>query len=263
MAKLELSDVTVAYRDKKVINGLNLHIPSSKITAVIGANGSGKSTLLKAISRVLPLAQGSIYLDGENINQTPTKVLAKQLAILPQSPWAPEKITVRELVTFGRTPHQGALHQLGKSDKQEIDFALKVTALEEFAHRSVDSLSGGERQRAWIAMAVAQSAKTLILDEPTTFLDIEHQIAVMKLLTRLNRDEDRTVVLSIHDLNLAIQFADHLIVLQQGTIAAQGSPQEVFTEKLLSEVFHVRAEIIKSRASGQIILAPFDLSLEA
>jgi iron complex transport system ATP-binding protein len=259
MATIRLADVTIAYRDATIVDGLDVELPDGRITALVGANGSGKSTILKAVTRILAVAKGAVYLDGHDIHRLATKEVAKRLAVLPQSPYAPESITVRELVGYGRSPHQGRLQRLSQEDAEHIDYAMRVTSLIHHADRFVDTLSGGERQRAWIAMAVAQSAPTLVLDEPTTFLDLEHQFGVMELLADLNEREGRTIVVAVHDLNLAAQFAHHVVVVQGGAVVRQGPPIEVLTTDLLEEVFHVRADVVESPRLSRPVIIPYEV----
>jgi iron complex transport system ATP-binding protein len=259
MAQIRFADVTIAYGSAAVVGGLHLELPDGKITAFVGANGSGKSTILKAASRILRATRGAVYLDGGDIHRLPTREVAKRLAVLPQSPLAPEGITVRELAGYGRSPHQGRFQRQTAADRTLTEHAMGVTGLTPYADRLVDTLSGGERQRAWIAMAVAQAADTLVLDEPTTFLDLEHQFGVLELLTMLNRQEGRTVVLAVHDLNLAAHFADHVVVIQAGGVVCQGPPSEVLTPDLLRRIFHVQADVIVSQRTGKPTIIPFSV----
>ena len=263
MAQIRLDRVTVAYRSVEAVAGLDLELPDGSITALFGANGSGKSTILKAATRILQTTSGAVYLDGGDIHRLPTREVARRLAVLPQNPLGPDGITVRELIGYGRSPHQGRFRRLTPDDRRLIDQAMEVTALTAHADRLVDTLSGGERQRVWIAMAVAQAADTLVLDEPTTFLDLEHQFAVLELLTGLNRQEGRTIVLSVHDLNLAAHFAHHLVVIQGGGVVCQGPPSAVLTSDLLRRVFRVHADVIVSERTGYPTVIPFEVARES
>lgn len=254
---LSAENVAVGYPERKVIEALSLSIETGKVTALVGPNGSGKSTLLKALARLLPVTAGAVYLDGKAITKLPSTQIARELAILPQGPSAPRGLTVAELVEQGRFPHVGALRMMRTQDHQAIHQALALTNMTAFAHRSLDALSGGERQRAWIALTLAQDTPLLLLDEPTTFLDIGHQLEVLDLVRRLNRERTMTIVLVLHDLNLAARYADRMVVLQQGAIVADGQPVDVLTPELLGDVFNVRANIITDPTSGTPVCLPF------
>lgn len=247
----------VGYGERAVIDGLALEIITGTITALVGPNGSGKSTLLKALARLLKPSGGTVYLDGKAISTLPTAAIARELAILPQGPSAPAGITVRELVEQGRFPHVGALRMLRVQDHAAITAALEQTGMTAFAHRPLDSLSGGERQRAWVALTLAQDTPLLLLDEPTTFLDIGHQLEHLELVRSLNRKRQMTVVLVLHDLNQAARYADRMVALNRGQIVADGPPAAVLTPMLLAEVFNVRATIITDPASGTPVCLPF------
>jgi iron complex transport system ATP-binding protein len=249
---LTTRNLTLAYDRTTIINDLNVEIPAHQITALVGPNGCGKSTLLKGLARLLKPKSGTVYLDGVAISkryprgvaQRSTKDVAKRLGLLPQSPVAPEGLTVRELVAQGRYPHQSWFQQWSKDDEQFTTQALEITGMMELSDRPLDSLSGGQRQRAWIAMALAQNTEILLLDEPTTFLDLAHQIEVLDLLYDLNQSQGRTVVMVLHDLNQACRYADHLVVMRQGHIYAQGTPNAVMTEAMVSEVFSLKSRIV-------------------
>jgi iron complex transport system ATP-binding protein len=206
MTTLTTKNLQIGYGEKLIVKDLNLKINKGEITSIIGANGCGKSTILKTLARLHAAKSGSIYLDGKIIQKIPTKEIAKKMAILPQSPDAPGGLTVYELISYGRFPHQGGFGRLTDKDCEAIKWALEVTQLTSFAHQAVDALSGGQRQRAWIAMAIAQETELLLLDEPTTYLDMAHQLEILKLLKRLNEEEGRTVVMIVHDLNHAARF---------------------------------------------------------
>jgi iron complex transport system ATP-binding protein len=242
---------------RPVIAGLSLAIERGQITALVGPNGSGKSTLLKTLARLLRPGAGAVYLDGQAISTMSTAAVARELAILPQGPSAPEALSVHELVEQGRYPHVGALHMLRQQDHAAVTAALEWTGMVAFAHRPLDSLSGGERQRAWIALALAQATPILLLDEPTTFLDIGHQLEVLDLVRQLNRERGMTIVLVLHDLNQAARYADRMVALYQGKIVADGAPQVVLTPALLEQVFAVRANIVTDSASGTPVCLPY------
>jgi iron complex transport system ATP-binding protein len=253
---LEASDVAVGYDGRTVVQQLSLTIARGGITALVGPNGSGKSTLLKAMARLLVPSAGAIYLDGRAISSLPTRAVARELAILPQGPVAPAGITVAELVEQGRYPHAGPLRMLRRQDHAAIREALELTDTARYADRPLESLSGGERQRAWIALALAQATPTLLLDEPTTFLDIGHQLEVLELVQRLNRERSLTVVLVLHDLNQAARYADRMVALQQGQIVADGPPMAVLTASLLEQVFGVQASIVTDPVTGAPVCLP-------
>ncbi len=249
--------VEVGYQAAPVIKALSLTIEQGTVTALVGPNGSGKSTLLKTLARLLKPSGGAVLLDGKALHTMSTTAVARELAILPQGPSAPPGITVRELVEQGRFPHVGALRMLKQQDHATIADALRLTAMSDFVHRPVDSLSGGERQRAWIALTLAQDTPILLLDEPTTFLDIGHQLEVLDLVQRLNRQRAITIVLVLHDLNQAARYADRMVVLNRGAIVADGEPGAVLTPALLAEVFKVKAHIVSDPAYGTPLCLPY------
>lgn len=248
--------LTLAYDQATIIKDLNVEIPAHQITALVGPNGCGKSTLLKGLSRLLKPQTGAVYLEGTAIAKLSTKDVAKRLGMLPQSPVAPEGLTVRELVAQGRYPHQTWFQQWSKEDEQLTEQALATTGMVELGDRPLDSLSGGQRQRAWIAMALAQNTDMLLLDEPTTFLDLAHQIEVLDLLYDLNQTQGRTVVMVLHDLNQACRYADYLVVMRQGYIYAQGAPAEVMTEAMVKEVFGLESRIVPDPVAGTLMCIP-------
>lgn len=243
MVRLFTRDLSIGYGQRLIVNKLNVDIPDHKITTIIGPNGCGKSTLLKAITRIIPHQTGSVILDGGNIAKENTKELAKKMAILPQTPEGAAGLTVGELVSYGRFPYQSGLGRLTKKDYDVIDWALEVTGVMDFKYRPVDSLSGGQRQRVWIAMALAQETEIIFLDEPTTYLDLAHQLEVLELLQMLNMEQGRTIVMVLHDLNQSARFADHLIALKDGTIVKAGCCEEVINREVLKEVFQIDAVI--------------------
>ena len=256
MSELNAHHLTLAYDNATIINGLSVTLATGSITALVGPNGCGKSTLLRGISRLLKPKAGSVILDSQDIWKLPTKELAKRLGILPQNPVAPEGLTVHELVAQGRYPHQSWLQQWSAQDEQVTNEALDITGITEFADRPVDALSGGQRQRAWIAMALAQDSDMLLLDEPTTFLDLAYQMDVLDLLTELNQERGKTIVMVLHDLNHACHYADHLVAMVRGSIVAQGKPTEVVTEQMVSEVFGVNCNIIPNPTTGTPLVVP-------
>jgi iron complex transport system ATP-binding protein len=255
--QLRAERLSAGYESRVVIEELSLTLPSGKMTAIVGANGSGKSTLLKAFARILQPRAGAVFLDGDAIHATPTRELARRLSILPQGSQAPESLTVGELVSYGRYPHRRWLSVLDAEDRRIVAWALKATRMTEFADRPVNSLSGGQQQRAWIAMTLAQGAHALLLDEPTSHLDACHQLEAMELLAELNRDAGKTVVLVLHDLNLAARYADHMIAVKNGGVVAAGTPAEVMTQETLLEVFGIAADIICDPRTGSPICIPY------
>ena len=259
MSVLQARDITLAYDGVPVIAGVDLPVPPGQITALIGPNGCGKSTLLRGLARLLKPRAGAVYLDGAAISALPTNELARRLGILPQSPTAPEGLTVRDLVAQGRYPHQGWFQQWSREDEAVVARALDITGTTALAGRPLDTLSGGQRQRAWIAMALAQETPILLLDEPTTFLDIAHQLEVLHLLERLNREEGRTIVMVVHDLNHAARYAGHLVAMAEGRIVVAGPPREVLTPATLREVFAVEVDILTDRRTGAPICVPYGL----
>lgn len=256
MSELKASNLSLAYDKVTIINDLSLTIPSRKITALVGPNGCGKSTLLRGLSRLLKPNQGSVILSGQDIWKLPTKELAKQLGILPQGPTAPEGLTVHELVAQGRYPHQSWLQQWSAEDERVTREAMEITNVMDFSDRPVDTLSGGQRQRAWIAMTLAQDSDLILLDEPTTFLDLAYQIEVLDLLYDLNLKRGKTIVMVLHDLNHACRYADRLVAICDGRIFAEGAPAEVVTEALVREVFRIECRVIDDPVTGTPLVVP-------
>lgn len=248
--------LSAGYADNNVLNDMDLAIQPARITAIVGANGCGKSTLLRCMSRLIAPSNGRVLLDGKSVHHLPTRELARTLGLLPQSPIAPEGITVADLVSRGRHPHHGLISRWSKADDIALAAALDATHIGELADRMVDELSGGQRQRVWIAMALAQETDLLLLDEPTTFLDVSHQIDVLDLLTDLNRARGITIVMVLHDLNLAARYADRLIAMASGRLHAQGSPEEVLTEANLEAVFGLKSRVIPDPISGRPMMLP-------
>lgn len=253
---LSARSLSLAYGDRTVIDALDLDIPPGRITAIIGANGCGKSTLLRALARLLTPSSGTVTLDGTPLRSRSSKEIARVLGLLPQSPIAPEGITVSDLVGRGRHPHQGLLARWSEHDYAVVADALEATGTADLADRSVDELSGGQRQRVWIAMALAQETDVLLLDEPTTFLDVAHQVEVLDLLTDLNRDRGTTIVMVLHDMNLAARYADHVFALRDGRVVADGRPGEVMDSALIRDVFDLDCEVIVDPVSGTPLVLP-------
>ncbi|GER66639.1 iron-dicitrate ABC transporter ATP-binding protein [Weizmannia acidilactici] len=262
MPKLHADGIRVAYGETEIIKNISLEIPDGKITAIIGPNGCGKSTLLKTLGRILFPNRGAVYLDGKEVVKQSTKKVAQKLAMLPQSPDAPEGLSVSELVSFGRYPHQKGLGKLKAEDHQAVSWALQATGMLPLKDREVDALSGGQRQRAWIAMALAQGTDIILLDEPTTYLDLSHQLEVLKLLQHLNRAEHRTIVMVIHDLNQAARFSDYMVAMKDGEIYRHGSPETVMTRGMMRDVFQIDAEIALDRKTGKPVCLSYDLAKE-
>ena len=257
MSSIQAENIQVAYDDRVIIEKLSTRIPSGKISTIIGANGCGKSTLLKALTRILPLQEGAIYLDGQAIAQLPTKEVAKKLALLPQVLEATEGISVYELVSYGRYPHQNGLGYLTDQDRQKINWALEATQTAPFARFPVDDLSGGQRQRVWIAMALAQDTDTIFLDEPTTYLDLNHQLEVLELLKDLNLSQQKTIVMVLHDVNLSARFSDHMIAMKEGNIRYNGSVSSIMTTEILSDIFNIEPQLIQAPGQEYPILLTY------
>ena len=259
MPKLTAKCISLTYDTVSVVENLSLAIPEGKITILIGSNGCGKSTILRSLARLLKPAEGSVYLDGKEIHQQSSKEVAKKLAILPQNPQAPEGLTVKELCYYGRHPHKGVFSRNTVQDHEMVDWALAATRMKELGTRPLETLSGGQRQRAWIALALAQGTDLLLLDEPTTYLDLAHQIEVLELLRELNRDFGRTIVMVLHDLNQAARYADHLISIANGRLYSEGKPEEVFTEELIRDVFGLQVQLIEDPVEHKPMCIPIGL----
>ncbi|MGI5439995.1 ABC transporter ATP-binding protein [Streptomyces shenzhenensis] len=253
---LATEDLTLGYGDRTVIEGLDLTLAAGRITVIVGANACGKSTLLRSMSRLLAPRSGRVVLDGKEVHRTPAKELARTLGLLPQSPVTPEGITVLDLVGRGRHPHQRAFSRWTTQDDTAVAAALEATQTSELMDRAVDELSGGQRQRVWIAMALAQQTDLLLLDEPTTFLDISHQVEVLDLLTDLNRTRGTTIIMVLHDLNLAARYADQLIALASGRLHAAGTPEEVMTEETVRALYGMESRVIEDPLSGKPLVLP-------
>jgi len=253
----QAKSLSLAYEEHEIIHELSLSVPSQQITALVGPNGSGKSTLLKGLARLMRPTYGAVYLDSQAIHRLPTKQVARRLAMLPQRPEAPDGLTVRELVAFGRFPHQGFFGVLMAEDDEKIHEAMAITGIGELADRLLGELSGGQRQLAWVAMALAQDTRLLLLDEPTTFLDMSHQIEVLDVLKRLNQEHNRTIVMVLHDLNLAARYSTHMVVMGGGRVLYQGKPWDIMRPEVLAEAFNVQANILQDPHSGSPICVPF------
>jgi len=253
---LAAQGVTLAYGDRVVSEGLDIEITPGAVTAIVGANGCGKSTLLRALARLLAPQEGEVLLDGVPVRKRHTKEVARIVGLLPQSPIAPEGIAVADLVGRGRYPHQRAFAGWSAADYAAVDDALAATDTTDLSDRAVDELSGGQRQRVWIAMALAQQTDILLLDEPTTFLDVAHQVEVLDLLTDLNRERGTTIVMVLHDLNLAARYADVLVAMREGSVHAVGVPSEIVTEQLVEDVFGMRSQVIPDPVSGKPLVLP-------
>ena len=254
--QMNIEMLSAGYGDRLILDGLDLVLPPGRITAIVGANACGKSTLLRTMSRLLSPVTGQVLLDGRSVHRMPTRELARILGLLPQSPIAPEGITVADLVSRGRHPHHGIVSRWSQRDDEAVAAALEVTKTVDLADRAVDELSGGQRQRVWIAMALAQQTDLLFLDEPTTFLDVAHQIELLDLLCELNFRHGITIVMVLHDLNLAARYADHLIAMAKGTVHAQGTSAEVLTEQNILQVFGLVSRVIPDPVSGRPMMLP-------
>ncbi|ABS35760.1 ABC transporter ATP-binding protein [Clostridium botulinum] len=259
MKSIETKNLDIAYEDTLIVKELNMQIPKGKITSIIGANGCGKSTILKSVGRILKPKKGVVHLSGQDISKLSTKEIAKKMAILPQNPTAPSGLTVSELVAYGRFPHQKGFGNLTEEDKRIVKWALAATKLSEFERREADTLSGGQRQRVWIAMALAQQTDLILLDEPTTYLDLAHQLEVLKLLYELNRNQKCTIVMVLHDLNLAARFSDYIIAIQKGDIIKYGPPEEVMTPEVLRKTFNINADIVIEPKSNRPVCITYDI----
>jgi len=255
-ARLVADTVTVGYGDEPVVRDLSLAIADGKVTTIVGPNGCGKSTLLRTMARLLKPTSGRVLLDDEAVHTISTKDVARKMALLPQSPIAPDGLLVRDLVGRGRHPHQRWFSQWSTDDESIVEAALEMTDTSDLRDRALDQLSGGQRQRAWIAMTLAQDTELLLLDEPTTYLDLAHQVEVLDLVTRLNRERGRTVVMVLHDLNLAARYSDVIVVMKDGAIASEGTPTDVFTPPMLAKTFGLEADVLPDPRTGLPIVVP-------
>jgi iron complex transport system ATP-binding protein len=253
---LRAERLTLAYDEAAVVRDLDLEIPRGRITAVVGANGCGKSTLLRALGRLMAPRAGAVLLDGRAIRELPTNQVAKRLGLLPQSPVAPDGLAVEDLVARGRYPHQRIFRRWAVQDEAAVEAALAATGMGDLRDRPIDELSGGQRQRAWIAMTLAQQTEILLLDEPTTFLDLAHQIEVLDLLRELVAEHGRTVVMVLHDLNQACRYADRLVAMRDGRVHRAGAPADVVDAELVQEVFGVEAQVVEDPVTGTPLCLP-------
>lgn len=259
MSCISTKNLNISYGNLDIVKDLNLDIPKGKITTIIGSNGCGKSTILKTIARIIQAKSGDIFVNNINIKEQSPKDLAKVMAVLPQSPQAPSGLTVEELIAYGRFPHQKGFGKMRKEDEDIVTWALKSTGVEEFRDRPIEALSGGQRQRAWIAMALAQQTEILILDEPTTYLDLAHQLEILKLLEELNKKQGTTIVMVIHELNNAARFADHMIGVKKGKVVCEGTAHEVMTKENLKELFNIDAEIVEDPRNNKPVCLTYDM----
>ncbi|MFK4187076.1 ABC transporter ATP-binding protein [Streptomyces sparsogenes] len=254
--RLQAQSVDLAYETRLIAENLTLTVPDGKVSVLIGPNGCGKSTALRALARLLPPRAGQVLLDGKSIQKTPTREVARQLAILPQVLSAPEGITIEDLVWFGRHPHRTSLKVPTGADREAVEWALEVTGVAGMRAAHVDQLSGGQRQRVWIAVCLAQETGIILLDEPTTYLDVAYQLEVLDLLADLNRDHGTTVAMVLHDFNMAAEYADHIFVMRSGTLVAEGEPKDVLTPELIRQVFGVESRVTEHPVSGKPLCIP-------
>jgi iron complex transport system ATP-binding protein len=251
-------NLSLGYDGKPVIRHLNVSIPKGAVTVIIGANGCGKSTLLKGIARILKPDAGTIRLDGQDIHASPSKEIARRLAVLPQSPVAPDGMTVEELAAYGRFPHKHGFGALTREDFEIIRESLHIAGIEDYRDQPLSNLSGGQRQRAWIAMTLCQKTEFMLLDEPTTYLDMAHQMEILTLLSRLNRREGRTIVMVLHELNNASRFAGHILAMKNGFLLAEGSPEKVVTRENLREIYQIEADLVSDAKTGKPICLSYE-----
>lgn len=256
---IEVKNLCAAYKEKVILLDVNLKIPKGKITMLIGQNGCGKSTLLKSMARILPAKKGDVFLDGKNMKEMSKKAIARKLAVLPQSPIVPEGILVKDLVGYGRFPYQKPLSGLGKEDCKIINWAMEKIGVYELRDRKVEELSGGQRQRVWLALALAQKTEILLLDEPTTYLDMAHQLEILELLKKLNQEEQVTIVVVIHELNHAAKFGDHIVGLKDGEILFEGNAQDVISRENLRNLYEIETVLVKQKEKGYPICMDYSL----
>lgn len=262
MEILRTEGLETCYEKFTVFSDINLSIEAGKITTIIGPNGCGKSTLLKTIGRIIKPRGGHVFLGGNNIRGMKNKEIAKTLTLLPQNPTAPPELRVEELVAYGRFPHCKKMNRLTREDQEIIDWAMELTKVTPFRDRELGSLSGGQRQKVWLAMALAQDTEVLLLDEPTTYLDMAHQLEVLKIVEKLNREKQRTIVMVLHDINHAARFSHHIVAMRAGKILAQGSPREMIQKEILKAVFHIDARVMIDEENNAPVCFGYDSSLE-
>ncbi|WP_461612018.1 ABC transporter ATP-binding protein [Clostridium sp. Marseille-QA1073] len=258
MSILEVNKLETCYENFKVFKDIDLEIEEGKVTTIIGPNGCGKSTLLKTMGRIIKSSSGAVYLRGENITKIHTKDIAKDLALLPQNPVAPPELKVEELISYGRFPHCKKMNKLTAKDKEIIDWAINITKVTDFKDREIGCLSGGQRQKVWLAMALAQETDILLLDEPTTYLDMSHQLEVLKIVEELNKERRCTVVMVLHDINHASRFSHNIVAMKGGKIIAVGKPEEIITKPVLKEVFNIEARIMIDEENGSPVCFGYD-----
>ncbi|MCL2728588.1 MAG: ABC transporter ATP-binding protein [Actinomycetia bacterium] len=254
--RLQAQGVNLAYDTRLIAEDLTLSVPDGKVSVLIGPNGCGKSTALRSLARLLPPRAGQVVLDGKSIQDTPTREVARRLAILPQVLSAPEGITIEDLVWFGRHPHRSSLKVPGERDREAVEWAMTVTGVADMRDTHVDQLSGGQRQRVWIALCLAQETDIILLDEPTTYLDVAYQLEVLDLLAALNKDHGTTVAMVLHDFNMAAEYADHIFVMSAGKLVAEGEPKDVLTPELIQHVFQVESRVMEHPVSGKPLCIP-------
>ncbi len=254
--ELTVDSVDLSYDDRRVVHGLSLHVATGRITTIVGPNGCGKSTLLRGIARILRPRAGRVLLDGADVHKLPTREVAKRIGLLPQAPTAPEGLTVEDLVSRGRYPHQTMFQRWSHADEAAVNEALASTGLDDLRRRPVDELSGGQRQRAWIALALAQDTPIVLLDEPTTYLDLAHQIDVLDLLADLNERDGRTIVMVLHDVNHAARYSHEIVAMKEGVIVASGPPASIIDRDFLHEVFGLEAQVIADPIDGTPVCLP-------
>lgn len=254
--RLQAQGVNLAYDTRLIAEDLTLTIPDGKVSVLIGPNGCGKSTALRSLARLLPPRAGQVVLDGKSIQDTPTREVARRLAILPQVLSSPEGITIEDLVWFGRHPHRSSLKVPSERDREAVEWAMGVTGVSDMRDMHVDQLSGGQRQRVWIALCLAQETDIILLDEPTTYLDVAYQLEVLDLLADLNKDHGTTVAMVLHDFNMAAEYADHIFVMRAGKLVAEGEPKDVLTPELIQSVFNVESRVMEHPVSGKPLCIP-------
>lgn len=259
MNHIEIQNLYVSYDNTQVIKNMTIEIPKGEVTMIIGSNGCGKSTLLKTIARVISPKKGIIKINGKNIQAEKSRDIAKYMAVLPQSPISPPGLIVKDLISYGRFPHKKLMGNLNKEDLEIINWAMEVTGVSDFANRRLDSLSGGQRQRAWIAMSLAQQTEIILLDEPTTYLDMSHQLEILLLLQKLAKTENRTIVVVLHELNNATRFADYIIGMKNGDVIFSGKPINVITKENLLKIYGIKANIQINEEKGYPVCVDFDL----